>query len=273
MLAVFFFIIKPIIKKRQKRHTGILLAYCAGIISCMLYIYGDLMQFRFIQEKGLYGGLYSVIVLILLIARRILPFFTERAQGGSQKVMTPAWTDRINGFVLALFWFFATFFAHFSIVLSFIYALLCIIHSARLICWFRKTALLKPLLWILFIGYFFLILGFACGFTQPFLHLPKTMVIHIFSIGSVGVLCAGMIARVSLGHTGRNVYQPPKLITIPFMLLIGSCIARTLFVQLLPGLTQQWIALAQFLWLGSFVWLSFMYIPILLSPRVDGKPG
>jgi uncharacterized protein involved in response to NO len=77
-----------------------------------------------------------------------------------------------------------------------------------------------------------------------------------------------MMARVSLGHTGRPL-QVPASIAWAFALMQLAALARvllTLFTPLGLGLSALCWSLALLLFLHH-------YLPILLRPRADGMPG
>ena len=82
-------------------------------------------------------------------------------------------------------------------------------------------------------------------------------------------LILAMIARVSLGHTGRAL-DPPAGMTLAFILLNLACLSRVLLVLLLP-LTGLW--LAGVCWTLAFGLYAWRYGPMLLKARVDGHPG
>src|SRR5690606_31772648 len=79
----------------------------------------------------------------------------------------------------------------------------------------------------------------------------------------------GMIARVTLGHTGRQL-APPKVMTLAFMLFNLGAVSRVLLVDwaYMPGL---WIA--AICWGLSFAMYVWNYAPMLWQARVDGHPG
>ena len=82
----------------------------------------------------------------------------------------------------------------------------------------------------------------------------------------------GMMARVSLGHTGRDIYAPRPVLRVCFGLLM---IAATVRVWLpLTGVSYLVVIItSQVAWVAAFALFIGMYAPILLTPRVDGKPG
>jgi len=83
----------------------------------------------------------------------------------------------------------------------------------------------------------------------------------------------GMMSRVALGHTGRNVQQPPKGMPIAFVLLLAGAFSRVILPLLLPSQYAVWIGLSQALWVGGFGLFVILFTPILLKSRIDGQPG
>ena len=89
------------------------------------------------------------------------------------------------------------------------------------------------------------------------------------TIGAMAGLILAMIARVSLGHTGRAL-EPPAGMTLAFILLNLACLSRVLLVLLLP-FAALW--LAGVCWTLAFGLYAWRYGPMLLKSRVDGHPG
>ncbi|MNP05386.1 NnrS protein [compost metagenome] len=85
----------------------------------------------------------------------------------------------------------------------------------------------------------------------------------------MGGLILAMIARVSLGHSGRPL-EAPWAMGLAFALLNLGALARVVLVSLLPSAA---------LWLAALCWgLAFAlflrhYAVLLCTPRLDGKPG
>jgi len=82
-----------------------------------------------------------------------------------------------------------------------------------------------------------------------------------------------MMARVALGHTGRNVFEPPKILTAIFSLLMLSAVSRVFLPLLVAQHYLFWVVLSQLLWLAAFLLLLWTYLPILIKPRIDGQYG
>jgi uncharacterized protein involved in response to NO len=87
------------------------------------------------------------------------------------------------------------------------------------------------------------------------------------------MITIGMMARVSLGHTGRNIHEPGFIVPIALILLLLAALARVVMPLIQPGLYQLWITVAGICWIAAFGCFAFGYLPMLARPRLDGKPG
>ena len=86
------------------------------------------------------------------------------------------------------------------------------------------------------------------------------------------MMILAVMTRAALGHTGRPLLAPVS-IAIAYGLLALSMLVRVFGPLVLPlGYTVVVLA-AGLLWITSFTIYLAVYTPILLRPRVDGKPG
>ena len=60
-----------------------------------------------------------------------------------------------------------------------------------------------PLLWVLFLAYAWLVVGFAMTALSGVAPQLAPLALHAFTAGAMGSMTLGMMTRVSLGHTGR----------------------------------------------------------------------
>lgn len=225
-------------------------------------------------QFGLYLGLYTFVGLMLVMGRRVIPGFIEHAIGGGFQARNNGWLDwgSRGAFVL--------FVAAELIALSsgdaaaaFIAAIMALalfgLHAYRLYGWHHRALWLHPLLWSLYLAYAFI----AFGFLLRFLNLPFNVnpwsVVHAFTYGGIGLITAGMMARIILGYTGRDVVAPPPTLGIWLGLLVVGALVRVVLVNLWPGEYQVWILAAQFLWLVGFWGLLLVFAPMLLRVGVD----
>jgi uncharacterized protein involved in response to NO len=146
------------------------------------------------------------------------------------------------------------------------------VNAVRLAGWYTHRYWRVPLLWVLHLGYGWIVIGFALKAGAGFGYVPPQFTIHAFTVGGIGVLTLGMMARVSLGHTARPLTVGTAM-SVAFALVNLAALGR----GLLPIFTPQWfsqlIAASGAFWAAAFFIFVFFYAPILTRPRIDGAPG
>jgi uncharacterized protein involved in response to NO len=80
-----------------------------------------------------------------------------------------------------------------------------------------------------------------------------------------------MMARVSLGHTGRPLVAP-RSATVAFVLVNLATLVRVVAAWPVPWSPYLLLASA-LLWIVAFASFVAGYAPMLLRPRVDARPG
>ena len=143
------------------------------------------------------------------------------------------------------------------------------IHIIRLAGWYNHQIWLKPLVWVLHVGYIFIAIGMLLSAFKGFYPQLKQLSIHAFTIGVIGTLTIGMIARVSLGHTGRNLHRPPKSLKLAFFAICVSAIVRIFMPLLLPFYYQMSIVISAVLWIFAFTIFFVQFFNYLATPRTD----
>jgi len=147
-----------------------------------------------------------------------------------------------------------------------------ILHLARLIGWRGWRAASDPLVSVLHLGYLWIpaaLLLRAAGLLLP--DIPNQAWLHAMGVGAMGTLILGVMARVSLGHTGRPLVLPRGGAWM-FVLITIAAAARTLAAVGLIGygIGLQVSALA---WMLAFAGFVILYAPVLMAPRADARPG
>jgi len=92
------------------------------------------------------------------------------------------------------------------------------------------------------------------------------------TVGAIGVLTLGMMSRLALGHTGRDI-NTSKLTNLAFVLLNAGAISRVVMPMLAPAQYTTWVNMSGDLWVLGFVLFVFVYTSVLVRPRIDGRPG
>jgi uncharacterized protein involved in response to NO len=210
------------------------------------------------------------VLLILIIAGRIVPFFTERAIAGTLIIKNHLLEGACFGSALAVF--FLQWLEHSADMLAFIAVIAALLNALRLASWYVPRVRYVPLLWVLFLGYSWIIIGFALTAAAAMTWLAPTLAIHAFTVGGIGVLTLGMMARVALGHTGRAL-RVSNSIALAFVALNAAALLRVVLPIAFPDFYNTLVYFALLAWLAAFALFVLVYLPILTAPRADGKEG
>ncbi len=257
----------PIVKARQWEQWGILLILALMLAGNLSFYLGALHLLPDGVFWGLYSGLYLILALIFTMGRRVIPTFIERGVGYPVRVKNWRWLDVSSLLFFILFWI-ADLLMPNGAPVALLAGLLFVLHGMRLAGWYTPGLWKKPLLWVLFLGYGSLVAGFALKAAVFVFKVSPYLSVHAFTVGGIGMMTIGMMARVSLGHTGRNVLDPPARLFWMFAILFIGAIVRVLFPLLNPSHYVVWIGLSQALWIISFAMFLYVYSPMLVGPEV-----
>ena len=262
----------PILKKRQWGHVSILFILLLFTTTHFIFYTGVNTQSMQTIHMGLYGGLYLVMLMIFVMGRRVIPFFIEKGVDETVQLRNYRWLD--IGSILLFAVFIITEITQLNPVIGGVLAtLLFWLHLFRLFGWYTPGIWKKPLLWSLYLAYGFLIAGFALKAASVFMNVSPFLATHAFTVGGIGLMTLGMMSRVALGHTGRNVFEPPPILFWFFAVLLLSAVMRVILPLVDVNNTLLWITLSQWLWIIAFGLYSAAYVPLLVKPRIDGRYG
>src|SRR5690606_11516513 len=108
-----------------------------------------------------------------------------------------------------------------SIYLSVLAFLSAALHLLRIRHYHVVRSLVDPMLWILHAGYMWLVFGlFLLGLSGMGV-VSFSVALHALTVGCIGSMILGMICRVTLGHTGNNIYAD-VLTILAFVLMQGA---------------------------------------------------
>ena len=214
--------------------------------------------------------LYLVVFLITVMGGRVIPFFTERGVAG---VTTKKW-NVIEYLAPAsvLFTAFSEVFYGWSPVVGYLAFAAAILNGIRLYGWYANAIWYVPLVWVLQVAYAWIIFGFTLKGLMIFDVNQSAFAYHAFTVGGIGMMTLGMMARVSIGHTGREMAIGSWMV-LAFIILNVATIVRVILPMFLHHNYLQLVQLASGLWIVSFVIFVIVFTPILLKARVDGREG
>lgn len=257
---------KPIVQTKQYQHLIfvvllVILAFANGLI------HYELLGFsKNSATLGVNLVLATFITLIVIIAGRVFPYFIERGLSGTLIIKNNLLDQLIIG--VTVITFACQVFTDTPVLTAWLAIIAAIIHTIRLAKWYDRKIWYVPLLWILFLGYGWLILGFILTALAEYRLVLPSLALHSFTVGSIGVLTLGMMARVSLGHTGRALKISNSL-AIAFIFINLAVVFRVLLPIAMKDSYTLFIYVSTLCWLVAFSLFACVYSPILSSPRID----
>ena len=274
-----YFIGKPVfLKKGWKNLPFIPILLLMTAVNGWMH-YGALTNRFDVSTEAALLMLLLITELMLIMGGRVIPFFTskklgfkapERIQWLELGALVPIWLVLLISFLDIAFALNIPGSAWFVDGLLFTGFLF---NTIRLLRWKPWLTLKTPLLWSLHLSWLMIVLGMLVLSLSRLFELDDAMGIHLIAIGGMGGLILAMIARVSLGHTGRALELPGKLMVLALILPAISGVVRGVLPTLIPAYTFDWYFLSILVWVLGYGIYTICYAPILLKPRVDGRPG
>jgi uncharacterized protein involved in response to NO len=262
----------PVLQVKMWKQAGILVKLALMFVANLLFYAGAMGYMETGTHIGLYLGIYMILALLFMMMRRVLPFFIERGAGDGFKPRNRQWLD-ISSIVLFVLWVLVDLFVISSVLLAGLSLLLFGLHLVRLRDWHTPAIWKVPLLWSLYSAYITLAIAFLLKALSAWSLISPSLALHAFAVGGIGLMTLGMMSRVTLGHTGRDIFTPPKGLAAVFVLLLLGLLFRVMMPIIAVRDYTLWIGISQILWMTSFIGFSIIYLPQLVHARVDGRPG
>ncbi|QEY57809.1 NnrS family protein [Pseudomonas sp. C27(2019)] len=257
---------------RQVRNYPLVVMLTLMAIANGVTLYGIVTGNDQLQRQATVGGVWFVAAIMSMIGGRVIPFFTQR--GLLRKEGVIAWPKfdwaLLIGTILVSIIIMQGWAMQPKVLIGVVFAALAVGHLIRVVRWYDAGIWRVPLLWSLHLANAWLAVACVAMALWHFSMLANmSIAVHALTVGAMGGLILAMIARVTLGHTGRQL-QPPKSMTWAFILFNIGTLARVVVVDwaYFPGL---WIAAV--CWGLSFAMYLWSYAPMLWQARVDGQPG
>lgn len=220
-------------------------------------------------------GIGAGIVLIIIIGGRIIPSFTRNWLVQKKSGRLPVPFNRYDGVTLMvsafalLCWVFLPDRWESGVVLI----VAALLNAARLSRWAGWRTAAEPLLLILHIAYLFVPAGFLVSGLAALdsTLMPQVAGIHVFGIGAIGAMTLAVMARATLGHTGRELHAGGG--TVLVFCAIALATPFRFAAALMPDSTWLLHASAT-LWVLAFAGFVLCYAGALIRPRVAKRqPG
>jgi uncharacterized protein involved in response to NO len=262
---------RPLIATKNRRNfvfLGVMALLWLANATMHLSAIGVLEQWA---RPALIFALDLIIVIILIIGGRIIPMFTRNATG-APNIRSHRWLERLvfASFAAGVLLEFVWPASHFG---GAVWAVAGLAALARMTHWGFQHTLRAPILWVLHVGYAWVGVGLLLRAAAVFWpQVPSTAALHALTVGAIGMLTLGMMARVARGHTGRALHVSWPL-AAAFVAVALAAVARTILPLVLPDYYVELVVIGGVLWASAFFVYLIVYTPILIRPRADGRPG
>lgn len=257
---------------KQKRNYPIIAVLSLMIGADVLVLCGVALGDDGLQRQGVLAGLWLVAALMAIIGGRVIPFFTQRGLGRTEAVKPWVWLDvglLVGTGLIAVLYAVGVALQQ-NLMIGVLFLAIAAGHLLRLVRWYDKGIWQVPLLWSLHLAMLWLVVAAAGLALWNFgLLNSSSPALHALSVGSMSGLILAMIARVTLGHTGRPLELPSGIVGAFVLFNLGA--ASRVFMS------DQWpvmgLWLAAICWALAFALYAWRYAPMLVAARVDGHPG
>jgi uncharacterized protein involved in response to NO len=274
-LPVLALMLLPPLSRTRNRNAPLLVVLVALCAANGLFHWaaghGDAVE----AHRALLAAVDIVLLLVTVIGGRIVPAFTASAlksQGDAPPLRAlPGLTALAIAVMVAVLLVDLTLpDTHLAGACALLAAA---VHALRLTQWGGSRTLRLPIVWILHLAYAWLPVGFALKALALLTGAPfAAFWLHALTIGAAATMIMAVITRASLGHTGRPLAVSP-ITVLAYALLTAAAAVRSLGPALSLAPYAVILGLTALLWTAAFLLFLWVYAPILLTRRADGKAG
>ena len=263
----------PVFRSRNKRNFKIVAI--VAVLAILHFVFHLALSGELpvtLSRPVLFATIDVFVILFAVVGGRVIPAFTRNAVPGANPVHR-TWVE-VSAFGLLLMLAVTMLIsggialpAGPAVLLAFLAAAA---HALRLALWQPGRTLGHPLLWMMPVAYSWLPLALVLRGLSGLAIVPPGAWIHAVTVGALTSLMIAMMMRSTLGHTGRELIASRTDIVVFLLLQIGA-VARVM--SGIAGDQKTLTIFAGLVWMVAFVAFLLRYTPMLLWPRVDGKPG
>lgn len=265
-------IVAPGLLRVEQRLYLLLLPILAGFFVADLFYWQAVADADFAAAgRALQGAVYTLMVLFTFVGGFLTPIFTENA------LRERGWEGRIpfsipleTAAVVATALYGASLVAQLPPAVTGGVALLAaVVHGARMARWRSWSVRSVPVVFVMHVGYLWLIATFAARALGDLTDLiAGSVALHVFTVGAFGIMKMGLMTRVVLKHTGRPV-APGVVVVLAYWLMLGAALLR-----LAGGVTSAvtgLIGASVLLWIAATLIYLYCYGGYLVRPSLPQR--
>jgi uncharacterized protein involved in response to NO len=217
----------------------------------------------------------TVLLMVVLVGGRIVPAFTGnalRSRDPEARVAAFGWIDRL-AIIAVLAVLVVDLTRPGERLAGFVALAACALHAWRLLRWRGWQVRDMPIAWILHVAYAWIPIGLGLKGVWISWHVAAAAGwLHALTTGAFATMIMAVMTRAALGHTGRPLVVATPIV-IAYVLLMLAAVTRALAPAVAPAIPMTTWTVAGVLWIAAFTLYLIVYAPILVRPRVDGRPG
>ena len=240
-----------------------------------VFIVADLMMhleslgFAVPNGLGWRLGLAAPILLISVIGGRIIPSFTRNWLFKRHSASLPAPHGAVDIAALG--------FLHGGLILwaafpdlrvaGVLLVIAAALNAWRLARWAGGATWAEPLLFILHVGYAWVVVGVVLlGLSILGAGVPVASAIHALTAGAIATMILGVMPRVTLGHTGRDLTA--NRATVAILVLINVAAISRVCASWHTDDMMILLGLSAACWIAAFGLFEVVYGPMLLTRQL-----
>jgi len=219
-------------------------------------------------------GIDVLLLLITVIGGRIVPAFTANAVADSGADAAPRSIPALDRSAIAAMALLvaAEAASGMSPITGGLALAAAVLNGVRLARWHGERTLGSPILWVLHLGYAWLVLGLVLKSAAALTDIvPETAALHALTAGAITTMLLAVMSRAGLGHTGRPLRAHPP--TVVAYALVSLAALLRIAATVLPDNYAELLAASGVAWTLAFLLFLLVYAPILTTARPDGRPG
>ena len=274
MLPLLAFLVASAMFQKFSKRNFVFLPILAVLFASNLFFHLEVLE---VMADGIAIGLKlalgTIILLITIIGGRVVPAFTTNALRSMGETHLPINIMPLNiasiGLVAALL--IADLVDHEHMVTGMIALAAAVANGLRLAFWKGHKVLAQPIIWVLHLGFAWLVIGLALK-ALAILHpdLGPQTALHALTAGAIGTMTLAVMSRAALGHTGREL-SVNKWMVLAYILVSLGAVLRLIVPALLPSYYNEGMLLAGIAWTAALAVFSVVYWPILTGPSLSNK--
>jgi len=275
ILLAAFFMAKLVLKVKQYRNLIfvpiLLLLATANLFTHLSVLTGEIHFYT----QGIYATVMIITLIMTVVAGRVFPMFTANGTQ-TKKVDNLVWLEKSvigSTAIILLIHFFGLQQVLSSKLMVLLFVFCSLAHSIRALRWRPQVTFKTPLVWSLHLAYWFIPISFmlfALHYAE--VNISTSNALHGLTAGAMSSLILAMIARISLGHSGRPL-TPHWVMKYAFGLIVLAGCIRLISPHIQTHFSFNLNIVSAVLWALAFSMYVLVYTPILASPRPDGRPG